>query len=317
MSRLDQTFAALAAGGRRGLVAFVVAGDPDLDRSARVLGALDRAGADVIEIGVPFSDPVADGVAIQRASDRAVRAGVTLRSTLDLVSLVRPRIAAPIVLFTYANPVYRVGANLFAGRAAEAGVDGVLVVDLPVEESADLGAALSIRGLDHVLLVSPTTSDDRIARAAEVGRGFVYAVSTLGVTGARERLENEAIARLVGRVRARTPLPVALGFGISRPDQVRQAVRHADAAVVGSALVRVVEQSAAEPDLEAKVEAHVRWLRSGLSAECAEADVPENVHGREEARSAEHGEQERSGHDGSRNRDDPAVVPRPGDEAGS
>ncbi len=265
MSRLDRTFERLAVDARRGLVAFTVAGAPDLDRSARIVFALDRAGADVIEIGVPFSDPVADGVVIQEASDRAVRSGTTLRSTLDLVARVRPHVAAPLVLFTYANPVFRLGIDRFAERAAVAGVDAVLIVDLPLEESAPLRTALLPRDIDQVFLVSPTTSDERIARAGEVARGFVYAVSTLGVTGVRDQLEDERMGLLVARIRARTSLPVALGFGISRPDQVRQAVRHADAAVVGSELVRLIEQCGGDAALEAKVEAHVRWLRTGLN----------------------------------------------------
>ncbi|MGE5359678.1 MAG: tryptophan synthase subunit alpha [Bacteroidales bacterium] len=264
MSCLESTFTALRARHVRGLIAFVMASDPDAVRSADVIGAVDRAGADVIEIGVPYSDPVADGPVIQRASERARRAGGTLSGALDLVASIRPHLRAPVVLFTYANPAFRMGIEAFAARVAGAGIDGVLVVDLPVEESLDLRTALTKRGVDAICLVSPTTSDARLSAALGEASGFVYAISRAGVTGTGAP-DWDGVRPLVHRVRRETPLPVAVGFGISRPEHVSTAVQDADAAVVGSGLVAIVEQAADEPDLVARVEAHVRWLRSGLT----------------------------------------------------
>jgi tryptophan synthase alpha chain len=262
MSRLTRTFATLRAAKRTGLVTYVTGGDPDADTSAAVVRALGNAGADVIEVGVPFSDPVADGPVIQRAAERALASGGSLTATLGLVARVRPDVAAPLVLFTYANPVLRFGAERFAERAAEAGVDGVLVLDLPIEEAASFRDLLSAAGLDMIFLVSPTTTDGRLAAAARLGSGFLYAISRLGVTGAQAQVSAGAEG-LVARVRAATDLPVALGFGISRPEHVREVGRWADAAVVGSALVQ--EMAGAERrDVERRVSEYVRWLREGL-----------------------------------------------------
>lgn len=260
MSRLDGTFAALRARGRTGLITYVTAGDPDLERSALVLTALDRAGADVIEVGVPFSDPVADGPVIERAAGRARAAGGTLRATLDLVARVRPEVRAPIVLFTYVNPLMAMGERAFAERAQAAGVDGVLALDFPVEEAEGFHRTLASVGIATIFLLSPTTTDNRIARAASLGRGFLYVISRLGVTGARATLPARA-RDLVARIRRKTTLPVALGFGLSSPDHVRQVGAWADAAVVGSALVSVIEESAGSPDLVDRVEDFVRWLK--------------------------------------------------------
>jgi tryptophan synthase alpha chain len=260
--RLSDTFARLRA-GRGGLVTYVTAGDPDAERSAEILIALGRAGADVIEVGIPFSDPLADGPVIQRATERALAAGMTLRRALDMIARVRPSLDAPIVLFTYANPIVRMDPRAFARTAADAGVDGVLILDYPIEEAAPLRQPLVDAGIDPIFLISPTTTDARIRAAAELGRGFLYVISRLGVTGARETLAPDAEA-LVGRVRALTELPVALGFGISRPDHVAAACRVADAAVVGSALVQVVADHGAAPDLVQRVDGYVRWLKSEL-----------------------------------------------------
>ena len=239
MSRLAQAF---NTGASPKLVAYVTAGDPDLPRSKAVLLALARAGADVIEVGVPFSDPIADGPAIQRAQERALAAGVTLSATLDLVADLRAEIDTPIVLFTYVNPVLRMGMERFVSRAAAAGVDGVLLLDLPIEEAADAQAALLAKHIDPIFLVSPTTSDRRLELAGQLGRGFLYAISRLGVTGARDAVAASA-APLVARVRQSSSLPVALGFGISCPEHVREVTGYADAAVVGRAIVQVIEES--------------------------------------------------------------------------
>jgi tryptophan synthase alpha chain len=260
MSRLDDTFAGLRQRRETGLVTYVTAGDPDLVRSAGILKALDRAGADVLEVGVPFSDPVADGPVIERATERARAAGGTLAATLDLVARVRPDVGAPIVLFSYVNPLLAMGERAFVRRAAAAGVDGVLVLDLPLEEAAGFKALAADAGLDVIFLLSPTTSEDRVVRAAELGSGFLYVISRLGVTGARDTVATGA-GELVARIRSRTTLPIALGFGLSRPEHVRQAGQWADAAVVGSALVSVIAAAGTAPDLEARVERFARDMK--------------------------------------------------------
>jgi tryptophan synthase alpha chain len=218
MSRIAGVF---ASAPQPRLVAYATAGDPDLDRSAAVMTALARGGADVLEVGVPFSDPIADGPVIQRASERALAAGATLESVCDLVARVRREIATPMVLFTYVNPVVRMGIEAFAARAAAAGADGVLLLDLPIEDSASVHQTLEAHGLDQIFLVSPTTTDARLAAAATYGRGFLYAISRLGVTGARQSVADTA-RPLVERIRRATALPVALGFGISSPAHVRE-----------------------------------------------------------------------------------------------
>ena len=243
-SRLTSTFDALRARKQKGLVTYVTAGDPDLSRSAAVIRAIARAGADVIEVGVPFSDPLADGPVIQRATERALRAGTTLAGVLEMIASLRGDITAPIVLFSYVNPVLRFGLPSFVDRAADAGVDGVLLLDLPIEESDAVRAALDRRGLDQIFLVSPTTTDARLADAARLGRGFLYAISRLGVTGTRDTVAATA-EPLAARIRAATRLPLALGFGIARPEHVREVWSYADAAVVGSALVSAIGAAAA------------------------------------------------------------------------
>ena len=264
MSRIDQAFTRARAERRPGLVTYTTAGDPDLQRSGEILIALDRAGADVIEVGVPFSDPLADGPVIQRAAERALAAGATLRGILDLLERVRQRIRAPLVVFSYANPILRMGIDSFVRRAADAGVDGVLALDLPIEEAAEFRGIVARAGLDTIFLLSPTTTDERIQRAGELGSGFLYGISRLGVTGARDRVAPGAEA-LVRRIRARTHLPVALGFGISRPEHVTEVGAYADAAVVGSALVSVIADAAGSHDLPGRVEHYVHWLRGAAT----------------------------------------------------
>ena len=260
MPRIADTFARLRASRSPGLVAYVTAGDPNLERTAEILVELSANGADVIEVGVPFSDPLADGPVIQRASERALASRTTLRSTLATIARTRDRIAAPIVLFTYVNPIVRMGEDAFVSAAAAAGVDGVLVLDLPVEEAGTFRDRLVAAGLDPIFLLSPTTTDDRIRASAELGRGFLYVISRLGVTGVRDRLANDA-EPLVRRIRAQSDLPLALGFGISTPEQVAQVGQWADAAVVGSALVNVIAQHGASASVAAKAGEYVRWLK--------------------------------------------------------
>jgi len=261
VSRLSETFSRLRDEGRPGLVTYVTAGDPDMVRTEGILRALDRAGADVVEVGIPFSDPLADGPVIQRATERALVSGTTLLGVLASLKRLRPELRLPVVLFSYANPVMRIGAERFADLAREAGVDGVLILDLPIEEADDFRAMLEARGIDTILLLSPTTSDERLRKAAALGSGFLYAISRLGVTGVRSEVAGGAEA-MVRRIRRVSDLPVALGFGISTPEHVRQVGQWADAAVVGSALVNVIAEAGASPDLTTRVEEYVRWLKS-------------------------------------------------------
>jgi tryptophan synthase alpha chain len=265
MSRIAETFANLRRDRRPGLVTYTTAGDPDLGRSADILKSLDRAGADVLEVGVPFSDPLADGPVIQRATERALAAGTTLAAVLDLVKSVRDDVKAPIVIFSYANPLLRMGLPEFASRAAAAGVDGVLVLDLPIEEAVEFRSVLAANGLDTIFLLSPTTTDARIKKAAELGRGFLYGISRLGVTGARDRVASGAEA-MVRRIRQHTAMPIALGFGISRPEHVAEVGLYADAAVVGSALVSLIAEASGSPRLLEQVESYVRDLKSACVA---------------------------------------------------
>jgi tryptophan synthase alpha chain len=259
-SRIAGAFERIRTHKRTGLVTYVTAGDPNMTRSADILCALDRAGADVLEVGIPFSEPLADGPVIQRATERALAAGATASGVLDLVSRVRSTVKAPIVLFTYVNPILRMGVDVFGDRARDAGVDGVLVLDMPVEEAGVFRDEMAARDIDMIFLLSPTTTDARLQDAAKLGRGFLYGISRLGVTGARDTVADGAQA-LASRMRAATTLPIALGFGISSPEHVRQIGTFADAAVVGSGLVSVIAEAGQSPELVERVESYVRWLR--------------------------------------------------------
>ena len=260
MPRIADAFARIRASGQPGLVAYVTAGDPDLARTSEILESLSANGADVIEVGVPFSDPLADGPVIQRASERALASRTTLRGTLGMIKSARARIDAPIVLFTYANPILRMGEAEFVAAAADAGVDGVLVLDLPVEEAGPFRDRLVAAGLDPIFLLSPTTTDARIRASAAMGRGFLYVISRLGVTGMRDQIATDA-EPLVKRIRTQSDLPLALGFGISRPEHVAQVGRWADAAVVGSALVNVIAEHGGSSAVAARAGDYVRWLK--------------------------------------------------------
>jgi len=237
MSRIDRTFEALRKADRKGFIAYITAGDPDLERTRRLVLEFGRRGVDLVELGVPFSDPLADGPVNQAAAQRALRGGATLRDVLGLVQDIREESEMPLVFFTYFNPVYRYGLECFADRAAAVGVDGVLMLDLPLEESAEYKALMDARKMDTVFIVAPTTPEQRIRRISEYATGFVYCTSRTGVTGERERL-SEALAPIVERIRRYTDKPIGVGFGISTPDHVREASRHADAVIVGSAIVR-------------------------------------------------------------------------------
>jgi len=227
---------------RPSLVAYLTCGDPNLATSRDIAFAAIEAGADVIELGVPFSDPVADGPVIQRASERALRAGTTLQRVLELAKEIRRRSTAGLIVFTYLNPVMRMGLAKFSAAAADAGVDGALITDLPGEESKDYLSEMKARGLATVFLAAPTSTDQRLQQIAQASSGFVYAVSRTGVTGAQPQLPEDAHA-LVRRLRKYTKLPIAVGFGISTADQFRAVGKFADAAVVGSAIVQTIERN--------------------------------------------------------------------------
>jgi tryptophan synthase alpha chain len=242
VSRLDDTFAANRKAKRATFVAYVTAGDPHLRRTPEIATALRRAGADVLELGVPFSDPIADGPTNQRAAERALAAGTTLAGVLETVAEIRAAEDLPIVLFTYSNPVVRYGVERFADDARSAGVDGVLFTDVPAEELGRFGPALGARDLDTVLLVTPTSTKDRVKAAAKLGGGFLYLVSRTGVTGAQDRLDPE-LEDHVRTARKLSKLPVAVGFGISTPDQVAAVAGIADGVVVGSAIVEQIARA--------------------------------------------------------------------------
>jgi tryptophan synthase alpha chain len=228
--------------GRPALVAYVTCGDPDLDTTREVVLGAIRAGAEVVELGVPFSDPVADGPVIQRAMDRALKNGTTLAQVMDLARQIRKESNAGLIIFSYLNPVMKFGLARFCAAAQDAGIDGALITDLTVEESGEYLRAMRARQLDTVFLAAPTSPDQRLRRISEASRGFVYAVSRTGVTGTRRELASDA-RELVARIRKFTALPVALGFGISTPEQFAEVGSFADAAVVGSAIVQVIEAS--------------------------------------------------------------------------
>ena len=243
MSRIEQRFAALRRASEAGLIAYLTAGDPDLETSARLLSGLAAAGADLVEIGMPFSDPMADGPAIQAAGQRALKAGMRLNGVLALVRrLRRDDDATPVVLMGYYNPIYRYGVEAFTRDAAAAGVDGLIVVDLPPEEAVELAEPATAAGLDIVRLAAPTSDAGRLPRIVEGAAGFLYYVAIAGITGTRA-VDPDAVAAAVGRLRRFTDLPIAVGFGIKNPDQAAAVARAADAAVVGSALVERLAQN--------------------------------------------------------------------------
>ena len=252
MTRIAKAFELLKQQGRKGFIPFITAGDPDLKTTIDLICELSAAGSALIELGVPFSDPMADGPVIQRASDRALRHSFGITEILSVVAEVRKRDDKPIVLFSYLNPLLQYGFGKLAIDARAAGVDGVLVTDMVPEECDDFASSLRANDLDMIFLVAPTSSDERLRLIAEKASGFIYAVSRLGVTGARSDLGGEA-EQLVKRVRRYSTLPVAVGFGLSSAAQIAETWRFADAAVVGSAIVAEVERWSNSPDLVARV----------------------------------------------------------------
>ena len=259
MGRIENAFNNLKQHGRKGFIPFITAGDPDLETTEQILIELAQAGATLIELGVPFSDPMADGPVIQRASERALKNSFSLEDLLDMVARSRAQIDTPIILFSYFNPLLQFGVKRLAKTAREAGVDGVLVTDLTPEESGEIEAELRANDLDMIFLVAPTSTDERLRLVAEHASGFVYAVSRAGVTGTRESVSAEA-EKLVTRMRKFTSLPIAVGFGISTVEQVRDVHRYADAVVVGSAIVAEMERLSNVADLAQKIGEFTRAL---------------------------------------------------------
>ena len=267
-TRISQRFAELRDSGELGIIAYITAGDPSLDATHKFVLALAEAGADVIELGIPFSDPLADGPTIQRASERALKAGTTLAGVLELVGRIRQSSQVPLILFGYYNPIFQMGVEKFAAAASSAGADGVLVTDLTPEESVDYRRILAAHHLDTVFLGAPTSTDERLSTIAAVTSGFLYLISRTGVTGAKDSLPDELPA-LLRRARAITTLPIAVGFGISLPGHVSVLGGLADAAVIGSALVSEIENAksveAAATALAVRIRSLKEAARHGLS----------------------------------------------------
>jgi tryptophan synthase alpha chain len=270
MGRITKRFAELKAGKRAGLVAYVSAGDPDAATGYEILKGLPAAGADLIELGMPFTDPMADGPSVQAAGQRALKAGITVDATFDMVRRFRQEVDndMPILLMGYYNLVYQRGTERFCKEAAAAGVDGFILVDLPPEEADELKPHAMASGIDTVLLTAPTTDDKRLPAVLKYSSGFVYFVSVLGITGTKSATE-DAVRAHVERIKRHTKLPVAVGFGIKTPDQAAAVARHADAAVVGSAIVDRVKagldaDGRAKPDLVPGVMAFIKSLADGV-----------------------------------------------------
>ncbi len=263
MTRISRLFERLRAEHRPALIAYITAGDPSPSATPDIVAALERGGADLIELGVPFSDPIADGPVIQRSSDRALKAGTTLRTVLDIAAQIRKRSEIPLLLFTYMNPVLRYGLEPLGRAAVAAGIDGCLLTDLSVEEAEPYIHVMRNAGLDTVFLAAPTSSKRRLELIAKYSTGFVYLVSRTGVTGERANI-SDSVEPLVAAMRAVTNLPLAVGFGISTPEHVRAIGALADGVVVGSAFERVIEENAPNSELAEKVGALARTLASGL-----------------------------------------------------
>ena len=263
MKRITSAFERLRRENTRGLVAYITAGDPSPDHTVQLILALQQGGADIIELGVPFSDPIADGPVIQKAGERALRAGTTFPKVLGILRNLRKHSEIPVIIFTYLNPVMRYGFARFASDAAVAGADGALLTDLNIEEAGLYLAEMRKHRLDPIFLVSQTTPDDRLRKLSQSSAGFVYLVSRAGVTGERESVSDQA-RRLIERTRRVTDLPLAVGFGLSKPEHMRALAPYADAAVVGSAFMRIIEEHQNVPDLSGRMCDLAARLKEGL-----------------------------------------------------
>ena len=260
MGRIEEAFTKLKREGKKGFIPFITAGDPDLASTEQLLTTLANSGATLIELGVPFSDPMADGPVIQRASERALRHKFGLQEIFETTARARKQIDTPIILFSYYNPLLQFGLKRIAEAARDAGLDGVLVTDLTPEESGEFETELRAQGLDMIFLVAPTSTDERLRLVAEHASGFIYAVSRAGVTGTRDTVSAEA-EKLVDRMRQFSELPIAVGFGISNAEQVRDVHRYADAVVVGSAIVAEMERLGGAPDLVGRIGEFLKGLQ--------------------------------------------------------
>lgn len=264
-NRIDQKFAALRSAGKKGFVAYITAGDPSLEATEALVPALEAAGVDILELGVPFSDPLADGVVNQMAAQRALDAGTTIATLFESIRRIRAKSEIPLVLFTYLNPLYVHGFDKFHEEAAAAGVDGVLILDLPPEEIAANHELVDKHRMKSIRLIAPTTPPERMARIAASAEGFIYYVSREGVTGEQTKL-SDSIAAQVAAIKKHTDLPVAVGFGISNPDQAAEVARNSDAVVVGSAIVRRIAEHGPAADLPEKIGAFVRPMAEAAHA---------------------------------------------------
>lgn len=259
MGRIDRCFAALKERGEKGFIPFIVAGDPTLDLTEALVLEFEKAGADIIELGVPYSDPLADGPVNQEAAQRALLNEVTLENILALVKSLRARTEIPMILFTYYNPVLAYGVDRLAQAARDAGADGILCVDLPPEEAVEYRASFHEAGLDTVFLLAPTSTEERVKLIAQASSGFLYYVSRTGVTGEQKSIES-SVKPMVEKIKQHTDIPVAIGFGISNPEQAEEAAGYGDAVVVGSAIVRMIGELGDAPDTAEKVGALVKTL---------------------------------------------------------
>ena len=264
-NRIDDCFARLFSERRKGFIPYICAGDPTLKRTVDLAFALEKSGADLLELGLPFSDPLADGIVNQLAAQRALSAGTTVRSVFDCVREIRRQSQIPIVLYSYLNPIFQFGGDKFHREAEDAGVDGLLILDLPPEEDRGKAAAggIATGNVLHIRLVAPTTPVDRIKSITESAQGFLYYVSREGVTGARDSIAR-SLPEKVAELRKISDLPVAVGFGISNPEQAREVARHADAVVVGSAIVDLIAKHGDRPELIEKVSAFARDLEKAI-----------------------------------------------------
>ncbi|MEK6691908.1 MAG: tryptophan synthase subunit alpha [Nitrospirota bacterium] len=264
MNRIEKRFKKLKTLNRKALIPYIMAGDPDIKTTEELILEIERSGGDIIELGVPFTDPLADGPVIQKAHYRALKNKVTLRNVLDLVKRIRGKTTTPIVLMTYYNPVFKYGDDTFVKDAVASGVDGVIIPDLPPDEAKDIIDISKREGLDTIFLLAPTSTPERVRIIAKATRGFIYYVSITGITGAKIE-EMDSINKSIERIREDTDKPIAVGFGISAPEEAKRIAEWADGIIVGSAIVRIIEENIDDPSLISKVGEFVKSLSTGIS----------------------------------------------------
>lgn len=263
MSRIEKKFAELKKKGEKALIAYIMAGDPCLEETERLIIELEKGGADLIELGIPFSDPLADGPTIQKAAIRALKQDVSLKDVIDLVKKVRKVTQVPIIFMSYYNPVFKYGEDKFVADAVRSGVDGIIVPDLPPEEAVSLKGFASKKRLDTIFLLAPTSDEERIKKVGNISKGFIYYVSVTGVTGAREGISKD-VRGMVKKIKSESRMPVAVGFGISRPEQAREVASLADGVIVGSAIVKIIEENIGKPAMVKKVRDFAKSLKDEM-----------------------------------------------------